>query len=36
MVNNNAPIVLLTDDDKGMANAYIKVLKPLIMLVAFT
>lgn len=29
MVSNNAPSVLLTDDDRAMANAYIKVLKPL-------
>ncbi|CAG8803756.1 12076_t:CDS:2, partial [Dentiscutata erythropus] len=29
MVNQNAPLVILTDDDRAMANAYTKILKPL-------
>jgi len=29
MVNNNAPLVLLTDDDQAIANAHKKILEPL-------
>src|SRR2546430_12086401 len=29
MVNQHAPLVILTDDDRAMANAYTKVLQPL-------
>ncbi|CAB4478770.1 unnamed protein product [Rhizophagus irregularis] len=29
MVNQHAPLVILTDDDRAMANAYSKVLRPL-------
>ena len=28
MVNQHAPLVILTDDDRAMANAYLKVLHP--------
>src|SRR5436190_17020477 len=29
MVNQHAPLVILTDDDRAMANAYTKILQPL-------
>ena len=29
MVNQHAPLVILTDDDRAMANAYTKILHPL-------
>jgi hypothetical protein len=29
MVNQHAPLVILTDDDRAMANAYVKILKPM-------
>jgi hypothetical protein len=30
MVNQHAPLVILTDDDRAMTNAYSKVLWPLL------